>query len=152
MRYVNLSTVLVYRLVSEKVMDRFPDYESLIKAKLMLPNEVKRLEKTDEKTPHESTWTPILWAMKLLVRARLEGKIQVDLFTSYNISYISPFFNHVHNSGRTLDSGAVEGLKIKGGDWSGNIENGKKFPHFHYVIFRKLGGDRPPPPCSTAPV
>ena len=27
-------------------------------AKLMLPNEVKRLEKTDQKTPHESTWIP----------------------------------------------------------------------------------------------
>ena len=79
MRYINLSTILVYRLVSQKVMARFPDYDSLIKAKLMLPNEVKRLEKTDQKTPHESTWTPILWAMKLLTRARTERKIEVIL-------------------------------------------------------------------------
>ena len=69
MRYVNLSTVLVYRLVSQKVMDRFPDYESLVIAKLMLPQEVERLEKIDIKTPHESTWTPILWATKLITRA-----------------------------------------------------------------------------------
>ena len=47
-------------------MDRFPDYESLVEAKLMLPSEVKRLEKTDERTPHESTWAPISWAMKLI--------------------------------------------------------------------------------------
>ena len=68
MRYVNLSTILAYRLVSQKVMDRFPDYDSLVQAKLMLPNEVKRLQKVDESTmnSHESTWTPILWAMKLL--------------------------------------------------------------------------------------
>ena len=66
MRYVNLSIILVFRLVSKKVMDRFPDYESLVEAKLMLPSEVKRLEKTDERTPHESTWAPISWAMKLI--------------------------------------------------------------------------------------
>lgn len=78
MRYVNLSTVLVYRLVSSKVMARFPDYQSLVDAKLMLPNEVKRLERADGKTPHESTWTPILWAMKLLTRARIAGKVSIE--------------------------------------------------------------------------
>ena len=68
MRYVNLSTILVYRLVSENVKDRFPDYESLIESKLMLPNEVERLKKIDKKTPHESTMMPILWAKKMLTR------------------------------------------------------------------------------------
>ena len=68
MRYVNLSTILVYRLVSENVKERFPDYESLIESKLMLPNEVERLKKIDEKTPHESTMMPILWAKKMLTR------------------------------------------------------------------------------------
>ena len=41
MRYVNLSMVLVYRLVSTKVHARFPTYESLVQAKLMLPHEVR---------------------------------------------------------------------------------------------------------------
>ena len=66
MRYINLSTVLVYRLVSEKVMERFPDYESLVIAKLILPHEVERLKRTEKKTPHEMTWTPILVAMIIL--------------------------------------------------------------------------------------
>ena len=78
MRYINLSTILVYRLVSKTVMERFPDYESLITAKLMLPQEVERLKKCDEKTPHETTWTPILWAMKLLTRAKTEGKVHIS--------------------------------------------------------------------------
>ena len=78
MRYVNLSMVLVYRLVSRKVMERFPDFESLVEAKLMLPNEVKRLALTKEKIPHESTWVPLLWALKLLTKARNDGRIKVD--------------------------------------------------------------------------
>ena len=83
MRYTNLSTILVYRLVSQKVMDRFPDYDSLVNAKLMLPQEVQRLEKIDHKTPHESTWTPILWATKMITHARNKEKISIDP-ASYN--------------------------------------------------------------------
>ena len=64
-RYVNLSSVLVFRLVSQKVKKRFPDYESLIEHKLLLPGEVDCLQKIDEKNPHESTMMPILWAMKI---------------------------------------------------------------------------------------
>ena len=95
MRYVNLSSVLVYRLVSQKVMNRFPDYDSLVEAKLMLPHEVTRLVKIDLKTPHEATYTPILWAMKLLSRARREEKIKIE----------APIFNSV--------LGAFEGTYIK---------------------------------------
>ena len=39
--------------------------------------EVRRMENAEKQTPHESTWTPILWALKLLERARSEKKIQV---------------------------------------------------------------------------
>ena len=63
MRYVNLSTLLVYRLVSGKVCSsripqnkcclstqvkmRFPTMDSLVEAKLLLPHEADRLEKVD---------------------------------------------------------------------------------------------------------
>ena len=47
MRYVNLSIVLVFRLVSAKVHARFPDYQSLINAKLMLPLEMIRMKKCE---------------------------------------------------------------------------------------------------------
>jgi hypothetical protein len=70
MRYVNLSNVLVYRLVSRKVEERFPDHQSLVDAKLMLPHEVERLNSEESKTPHESTWVPILWALKLLAKGQ----------------------------------------------------------------------------------
>ena len=87
MRYVNLSIVLVFRLVSGKVKSRFPDYQSLVHAKLLLPTEMKRMIKAEDLTPHESTWAPILWALKLLERARTEKKIEVT-FTKILSPYI----------------------------------------------------------------
>ena len=33
------------------------------------------MAKVDKMTPHESSWIPILWALKLLERARTEEKI-----------------------------------------------------------------------------
>ena len=44
----------------------------------MLPHEVERLKSLQEKTPHEYTWVPILWACKLIQRARTEGKISIE--------------------------------------------------------------------------
>lgn len=78
MRYVNLSTILVYRLVSKKVKDRFPDFDSLVSSKLLLPHEAERLERVDFRTPHEATWTPILWALKLVAKARTRGEVTLE--------------------------------------------------------------------------
>ena len=80
MRYVNLSTVLVYRLVSCKVHARFPTYQSMIDANLLLKEEAARLKSINKKSPHESTWIPFVWATALLQNARDEGKIIVGLF------------------------------------------------------------------------
>ena len=44
----------------------------------MLPHEVERLKAVQRKTPHEYTWVPILWACKLIQRARTEGKITIE--------------------------------------------------------------------------
>ena len=50
----------------------------LVAAKLLLPHEAERLERVDFRTPHESTWTPILWALKLVCRARAQGEITIE--------------------------------------------------------------------------
>jgi len=47
MRYLNLSTVLVFRTVSPKVRERFPNYKALVEAGLMLPGEDDRLSHVD---------------------------------------------------------------------------------------------------------
>ena len=57
----------------------------MIKANIILPHEAERIEKVDEKTPHESSWTPILWAIKLLTKANAEGKIKMEVTEIHNI-------------------------------------------------------------------
>ena len=72
MRYVNLADILIYRMVSGKVLKRFPDDQSLIDAKLMLPNEVNKLNAiTDNRNieiGEEVCWVPLLWATKLITK------------------------------------------------------------------------------------
>ena len=74
MRYVNLADILVYRMVSGKVLDRFPDDQSLIDAKMILPNEVKKLNSIDDTNERireigeEVCRVPLLWATKLITK------------------------------------------------------------------------------------
>jgi len=100
MRYVNLSSIMVYRLVSRKVMVRFPDYNSLIDAKLILPHEVKMLENIDKKTPHESTWAPLLWAMRLVNKAFTQKKINIE--SSFVIYNLQASFNEFESANRKV--------------------------------------------------
>ena len=59
----------------------------------------ERLERVDMQTPHESSWTPLLWAMKLLARAKSDKKITIE-----NPSYanLQSSFEKVENANRKL--------------------------------------------------
>ena len=50
MRQVNLSTVLVFRRVANKVLARFPTYRSLVDAGLMMPHEATYLTDIDSRS------------------------------------------------------------------------------------------------------
>ena len=95
-RYVNLSAILVLRLVASRVHDRFPTYESLVKANLLLPHEKERMETIEERTPYETTYLPFVWALNLIHNAQKQGKIEIkapiytDLLKSFDkIEYLS---------------------------------------------------------------
>ena len=94
MRYVNLSNILVLRQVSTKIHDQFSTLESLVEQKLLLYHESERLKKIMLKTPHESSWVPLLWAMKLLAKARKDGKTQIE----------PPAFANLQSAFDTLES------------------------------------------------
>ena len=99
MRYVNLSSVLVLRLVAINVHARFPSYQSLVEAKFLLPHEAEHLEAIDGKTNHETTYIPILWAMKLIQKAREEGKITMEAPV---YSGLSSAFESLENCNRQM--------------------------------------------------
>ena len=88
MRYVNLSNILVLRKISKKVEKRFPTSQTLVNEKLMLQPEMERFERIDAKTPHESTWVPLLWAMKLIAKARKEKRVEIE----------APIFSNLQNT------------------------------------------------------
>ena len=79
MRYINLSNILVFRIISPKASQRFADMQSLIDEKLLTYSEARKLEVLQKSTPQEFTWAPMVWAMQLLKKAQYEKKIEVSL-------------------------------------------------------------------------
>jgi len=95
---MNLSTLLVFRLVSSKTKERFPDYESLVRAGILLPHEVQMLNEMDALTPYDTTWyltssvivekavknivmifrVPLLWVNELLAQERASGRLGIE--------------------------------------------------------------------------
>ena len=64
--------------MASQVHDRFPTNDSLIKADLLLQHEKDWLETVDNRTPHDITYIPILWALNLVRNARKEDKIETE--------------------------------------------------------------------------
>ncbi|KAG7454418.1 hypothetical protein MATL_G00259570 [Megalops atlanticus] len=81
MRYVNLTSLLIFRSVSTAVCKRFPTMDHVVEAGFMTPEERKIFENL--KSPHLKYWVPVVWFTNLASKARKEGRIKdsVDLQT-----------------------------------------------------------------------
>ncbi|KAK3518198.1 hypothetical protein QTP70_033898 [Hemibagrus guttatus] len=81
MRYVNLTSLLIFRSVSTAVYKRFPTIDHVVDAGFMTLEERKIFENL--KSPHLKYWIPAVWFTNLASKARKEGRIQdsVDLQT-----------------------------------------------------------------------
>ena len=67
---------------------------ALINIIICQTTKVQRLQMVDDRTPHESSWTPLLWAMKLITRARKEKKIEIE----------APVFANLQSSFQTIET------------------------------------------------
>eukprot|EP00075_Anas_platyrhynchos_P022374 XP_027311627.1 bestrophin-3 isoform X3 [Anas platyrhynchos] len=93
MRYVNLTSLLIFRSVSTAVYKRFPTMDHVVGAGFMTRYERKIFD--DLKSPHLKYWVPFVWFGNLASKARKEGRIRdsVDLQTLMNVAeqLINPF-------------------------------------------------------------
>ncbi|XP_004602862.1 bestrophin-3 [Sorex araneus] len=79
MRYVNLTSLLIFRSVSTAVYKRFPTIDHVVEAGFMTADERKLFDHL--KSPHLKYWVPFIWFGNLAAKARKEGRIRdsVDL-------------------------------------------------------------------------
>ncbi|XP_062990836.1 bestrophin-3 isoform X2 [Elgaria multicarinata webbii] len=85
MRYVNLTSLLIFRSVSTAVYKRFPTMDHLVEGGFMTPEERRKFD--DLKSPHLKYWVPFVWFGNLAAKARQDGRIRdsVDLQTLMNV-------------------------------------------------------------------
>ncbi|KAF6738437.1 Bestrophin-3 [Oryzias melastigma] len=78
-RYINLTSLLIFRSVSTAVCKRFPTIDHVVEAGFMTPEERKVFENI--RSPHLKYWIPVVWFSNLASRARQEGRIRdaIDL-------------------------------------------------------------------------
>lgn len=77
-RYAMLSYVITMQKVSFRVKKRFPTWQHMVDAGLMMESEKKIFEMMDEKTEMSKYWMPLIWATNIINRARKENLILND--------------------------------------------------------------------------
>ncbi|XP_053112557.1 bestrophin-3 isoform X2 [Hemicordylus capensis] len=85
MRYVNLTSLLIFRSVSTAVYKRFPTTDHVVEAGFMTVEERKMFDNLQ--SPHLKYWVPFIWFGNLAAKARKVGRIRdsVDLQTLMHV-------------------------------------------------------------------
>merc|ERR1719474_1902781 len=86
---------MALRLVSYKVMVRFPTLDHLVSSGLATPREMLQLQKLSDliQNRHQISWYPNMWAQNLFRKARKEGLIQNDWFAHVLIKEVDSMAN-----------------------------------------------------------
>ncbi|XP_029453064.1 bestrophin-3 isoform X2 [Rhinatrema bivittatum] len=89
MRYVNLTSLIIFRSVSTAVYKRFPTMDYVVDAGFMTAEERKIFDSL--KSPHLKYWVPFIWFGNLASKARKEGRIRdsIDLQIIMKVSLLA---------------------------------------------------------------
>lgn len=70
-RWLNLSALLGWRLVSTRIVQRFPTNRHLVESGLITEEELKIFESVE--SPNGKFWLPITWIQNLIMKCKDEG-------------------------------------------------------------------------------
>ncbi|MEE6495270.1 hypothetical protein FKM82_001997 [Ascaphus truei] len=76
-RYANLSSVLILRSVSTRVLKRFPTMDHIVEAGFMTREELKKYESLS--SDFNKYWIPCVWFTNLAAQARRDGRVRDDV-------------------------------------------------------------------------
>ncbi|XP_077133530.1 bestrophin-4 isoform X1 [Ranitomeya variabilis] len=76
-RYANLSSVLILRSVSVRVLKRFPSMEHIVEAGFITHEELKKFESLS--SDFNKYWIPCVWFTNLAAQARRDGRVRDDI-------------------------------------------------------------------------
>ncbi|KAH0618673.1 hypothetical protein JD844_018077 [Phrynosoma platyrhinos] len=76
-RYANLSSVLILRSISTRVLKRFPTMDHVVEAGFMTQSERKKYE--SHHSDFNKYWIPCVWFTNLAAQARRDGRIRDDV-------------------------------------------------------------------------
>ncbi|KAM8931122.1 bestrophin-4 [Pelodytes ibericus] len=76
-RYANLSSVLILRSVSTRVLKRFPTMEHIVEAGFMTHEELKKYENLS--SDYNKYWIPCVWFTNMAAQARRDGRVRDDV-------------------------------------------------------------------------
>ncbi|XP_075143570.1 bestrophin-4 isoform X2 [Leptodactylus fuscus] len=77
LRYANLSSVLILRSVSVRVLKRFPTMEHIVEAGFMTHEELKKYQSLY--SDFNKYWIPCVWFTNLAAQARRDGRVRDDM-------------------------------------------------------------------------
>ncbi|XP_006006297.1 bestrophin-4 [Latimeria chalumnae] len=76
-RYANLSSVLILRSISTRVLKRFPTMDHIVDSGFMTPEELTKFESLH--SDFNKYWIPCVWFTNLVAQVRREGRIRDDI-------------------------------------------------------------------------
>uniref|UniRef100_A0A8C5QU03 Bestrophin homolog n=1 Tax=Leptobrachium leishanense TaxID=445787 RepID=A0A8C5QU03_9ANUR len=76
-RFANLSSVLILRSVSTRVLKRFPTMEHIVEAGFMTHEELKKYDSLSSE--FNKYWIPCVWFTNMAAQARRDGRIRDDV-------------------------------------------------------------------------
>ncbi|XP_069837322.1 bestrophin-4 [Dendropsophus ebraccatus] len=88
-RYANLSSVLILRSVSVRVLKRFPTMEHIVEAGFMTHEELKKYESLS--SDFNKYWIPCVWFTNLAAQARRDGRVRDDIALKLLISELNNY-------------------------------------------------------------